>query len=143
MRKNRLGSRQQMASFGAKPDNLWYRFFSSQRFLAIIGLVFLVVIIFPLAKTYTQRRLVEKEIDDVKKQISEYESQNEQLKELAAYLQSEQSLEEQARLNLNMKKPGEAVIMIENVENRAVAADTSPAAEEIGNLAKWWRYYFN
>jgi len=143
MRKNGLGSRRQMASFGAKPDNLWYRFFSSQRFLAIIGLVFLVVILFPLAKTYTQRRLVEKEIDDVKKQIAEYESQNQQLKELATYLQSEQSLEEQARLNLNMKKPGEAVIMIENVANRAVAVNASSAAEKIGNLAKWWRYYFN
>jgi cell division protein FtsB len=143
MRKNGLGSHRQMASFGAKPDNLWYRFFSSQRFLAIIGLVFLVVIIFPLARTYTQRRLVEKEIDDVKKQIAEYESQNQQLKELATYLQSEQSLEEQARLNLNMKKPGEAVIMIENIDNRAVAASASSTAEKIGNLAKWWRYYFN
>jgi len=143
MIKNRSGSRQRIASFGSKPDNFWYRFFSSQRFLAIIGLVFLVVIIFPLARTYNQKRLVEKEIEDVKKQISEYESQNQQLKELAAYLQSDQSLEEQARLNLNMKKPGEAVVVIEDAKNKGADSTVVSLQENVSNLVKWWRYYFN
>ena len=143
MTKNKPNHHQPVASFGAKPDNFWYRFFSSQRFLAIIGLVFLVVIIFPLAKTYSQRRLVENEINEVKKQISDYENQNQQLQELASYLQSEQSLEEQARLNLNMKKPGEAVVVIERTKN--TAAETGVTADEVNlnNLVKWWRYYFN
>ncbi len=143
MIKNRLSSRPRVASFGAKPNNPWYRFFSSQRFLALIGLVFLVVIIFPLARTYSQRQLVEKEVADVKKQISEYESQNQQLKDLALYLQSEQSLEEQARLNLNMKKPGEAVVVIEDAKKNVVSTNASSSEENASNLKKWWRYYFN
>jgi cell division protein FtsB len=132
-----------VASFGTKPNNSWYRFFSSQRFLALIGLVFLVVVIFPLARTYSQRQLVEKEVADVKKQISEYESQNQQLKDLALYLQSEQSLEEQARLNLNLKKPGEAVIVIEDAKNNVISTNASSSEENVSNLTKWWRYYFN
>lgn len=143
MVKNRLRHHQPVASFGNKPDNVWYRFFSSQRFLAIIGLVFLVVIIFPLAKTYSQRQLVENEIDGVKKQISEYENKNQQLKELAVYLQSEQSLEEQARLNLNLKKPGEAVVVIEEVKKNVVTIGATSSEANLGNLAKWWRYYFH
>ncbi len=143
MIKNRSGHHPRVASFGTKPNNFWYRFFSSQRFLAIIGLVFLVVIIFPLARTYSQRRLVENEIDGVKKQIADYENQNQQLKELASYLQSEQSLEEQARLNLNMKKPGEAVVVIEEAKNSAVQSNTASTTDSSGNLAKWWRYYFH
>ncbi|MCX6794771.1 MAG: septum formation initiator family protein [Candidatus Falkowbacteria bacterium] len=143
MTKNKLSHQPRVASFGAAPDNFWYRFFSSQRFLAIIGLVFLVVIIFPLAKAYSQRRLVENEINEVKKQISDYENQNQQLKELASYLQSEQSLEEQARLNLNMKKPGEAVVVIEGSKNNVVSIGAASSDENVSNLVKWWRYYFN
>lgn len=143
MIKNRLSPRPRVASFGARPNNPWYRFFSSQRFLALIGLVFLVVIIFPLARTYSQRQLIENEIEEVKKQISEYESQNQQLKELALYLQSEQSLEEQARLNLNMKKPGEAVVVIEDAKKSVVSTNASSSEESASNLAKWWRYYFD
>ena len=142
MVKNRPAVRPRVASFGSKPDNPWYRFFSSQRFLALIGLVFILVIIFPLARTYSQRRLVEKEIDEVKKQISDYESQNQQLKELALYLQSDQSLEEQARLNLNMKKPGEGVVVIQERNQDAVQISATSSEEAANNLEKWWRYYF-
>lgn len=143
MRKNKLSRRSSVANFGAKPDNPWYRFFSSQRFLAIIGLVFLVAVIFPLAKTYSQRRLVEKEIEEVRQQIVDFEKQNEQLKELAAYLQSEQSLEEQARLNLNMKKAGEAVIVIEESKSKDMENNGVPLADNTSNLIKWWRYFFD
>lgn len=142
MMKNRPAVRPRVASFGAKPHNFWYRFFSSQRFLALIGLVFILVIIFPLAKTYSQRRLVEKEIDDVKKQISDYENQNQQLKELALYLQSDQSLEEQARLNLNMKKPGEGVVVIQERSQDIVQVSATSSEEAASNLEKWWGYYF-
>ena len=143
MIKKKLGRQREVASFGSRPHSLWYRFFSSQRFLALIGLVFLVIILFPLARTYSQRRLVEREIEEVKKQIADYESQNKQLTELAAYLQSEQSLEEQARLNLNMKKPGEAVIVIDNSKNPIAKSATAATGEPVGNIVKWWRYYFN
>lgn len=132
-----------MANFSARPNNFWYRFFSNQRFLAIIGLGFLLFLAFPLARTYSQRRIVEREIIEMKKQISDYEAQNQQLKELASYLQSDQSLEEQARVNLNLKKPGEEVIVIEDAKNMAVQSDVADNASEVSNLVKWWQYYFN
>ena len=120
-----------------------YRLVSSQRFLAIIGLVFLLAVVFPLLKTYNQRRLVEQEIADIQNQIQEFENQNQQLSELLAYLQSDQSLEDQARLNLNLKKPGEAVIVIENKDKAVRELSAAAAAAEGGKLAKWWRYFFN
>lgn len=119
------------------------RLVSSQRFLAIIGLVFLVAIIFPLARTYSQRRLIEREIADVRNQISEFESQNQQLKDLVSYLQSEQSLEEAARLNLNLKKPGEAVVVIEGKSGRLTPPAPAASSTESSNLVKWRQYFFN
>ncbi|MFA5184486.1 MAG: septum formation initiator family protein [Patescibacteria group bacterium] len=143
MIKNRIYPRILNPAPDAPVHNFFYRLVSSQRFLAIIGLVFLVVIIFPLARTYSQRRLVEQEIADVQAQIQDFESQNQQLKDLITYLQSDQSLEEQARLNLNLKKPGEAVVVVENkiAGVNEIAAATADSAE--GNLAKWWHYFFD
>ena len=125
-----------------KNHGFFYRLVSSQRFLAIVGLAFILVIAIPLARTYNQKRQVAREIAEIQKEIDSYESQNDDLKELISYLQSDQSLESQARLNLNLKKPGEQVIVIEDKRPTATAAlgdDDGPGS----NLAKWWRYFFN
>jgi cell division protein FtsB len=124
-----------------KPNNFFYRLFSSQRFLAIIGLFFLLLILFPLAKTYTQKKLVEKEIADVKKEITDFESANAELKEMIAYLESGQSLEEQARLNLNLKKPGEKVIVVEALKNESSLEDINKTTASESNFTKWWHYF--
>lgn len=126
-----------------KPNNFFYRLFSSQRFLAIVGLVFLLFIIFPLARTYTQRRLVENEINGVKKEISDFESTNQELKDMISYLESDQSLEEQARLNLNLKKPGERVIVIEPAKNGSTTDDLNKNTTLESNFLKWWHYFFD
>lgn len=127
----------------SRSNSFLYRLVTSQRFLAIIGLGFLVAIILPLAKTYSQKQLVEKEISEVKAQIDDFENQSRQLEELLNYLQSEQSLEEQARQNLNLKKPGEAVVVIENKNAATTQAAASNPIFEDTNLSKWRRYFFN
>lgn len=143
MVKNKIRPRIINPGADSKPHNYLYRLVSNQRFLAIIGLFFLVAIIFPLARTYSQRRMVEKEIQDVKNQISDYEKQNQELTEMIAYLQSDQSLEEQARLNLNLKKPGEGVIVIKDKTNSVNEINATSTPPTSSNLAKWWGYFFN
>jgi cell division protein FtsB len=143
MVKNKIKPRPLNTGVDSGPPNFIYRLVSSQRFLAIIGLVFLVVIIFPLARTYSQRRLIEKEITDVKNQISDFENQNQELKDLITYLQSDQSLEEQARLNLNLKKPGEGVIMIEDKNIKMNKVEAAPTSSNMNNFTKWWLYFLD
>ena len=125
-----------------EPDNYFIRLFRSQRFIAIIALLLLVLIIFPLARAYSRRLVVEKEISDMKSQIAEFEKENQELKEFFSYLSSPASVEEQARLNLNLKKPGEAVIVVEKSE---IALGQEKIAEEnasSSNFKKWWKYFF-
>ena len=126
-----------------KPQNYFYRLASSQRFLAIIGLVFIVLILLPLARTYSQRRLVEKEISDVNSQISDYEQKNKEMNDMIAYFQSPQYLEAQARLNLNLKKPGEEVVVINTPQDSGVTTVATGAAQSASDYVKWWRYFFN
>jgi len=142
MEKHKIHPRVLSAGQIPRPNNFFYRLFSSQRFLAIVGLVFLLLIVFPLAKTYTQKRLVEKEIEDVKKEISDFENTNKELKDMITYLESDQSLEEQARLNLNLKKPDEKVIVIEAAKNTSTTDEINKTTVSESNFAKWWRYFF-
>jgi cell division protein FtsB len=124
-----------------RPRNFFYRLASDQRFLAIIGLAFLLLIIVPLVRIRTQQRLVEKEIDDVKEEIANFESQNQEFQELKEYLQSQQSQEERARLNLNLKKPGEQLIVI-NSEAPASNDFSALPANGKSNWEKWQDYFF-
>ncbi|MFZ4632424.1 MAG: FtsB family cell division protein [Patescibacteria group bacterium] len=142
MQRHKIHPRVLSAGDLPRPNNFFYRLFSSQRFLAIVGLVFLFLIVFPLAKTYTQRRLVESEIDGVKKEISDFEKTNKDLKEMITYLESDQSLEESARLNLNLKKPGEKVIVIDNSKNASSSEDLNKTTNLESNFLKWWHYFF-
>jgi len=143
MLKRKLNPRRLASGGLPKPSNFFYRLVSSQRFLAIIGLVFLLIIVIPLAKTYSQRRLIEREIEDVKQEISDFENKNQELKEMINYLESDQSLEEQARLNLNLKKPGETVVVVEENKTLANQVGSEEFSRRNGNFFKWWQYFFN
>ena len=143
MQKTKIKPRILNSGQTIKPNSYFTSLFSNQRFLAIIGLVFLVLIIFPLAKTYSQKRVVEKEISDVKKQISDFETANQDLKEMIAYLNSDQSLEEEARLNLNLKKNGEQVVVINDGNSNASTSSFIVPSKNKSNLAKWRDYFFN
>ena len=126
-----------------RPNSFIYRLVSNQRFLAIIGLLFLLIIVFPLARTYSQRRLIEEEIKGVQSEIAEFEAKNNDLKDVIAYLESDQSLEEQARRNLNMKKPGEQVIVINNIESNIKEINEEKEKSQKNNFKKWWDYFFS
>lgn len=142
MTKNKIRPRILNPEGSLKSNSFFARLFINQRFLAVVGLIFLVLIVFPLARTYSQRKMVEKEISDVQKQINEFESANQGLKEMVAYLNSDQSLEEEARLNLNLKKDGEQVIVINNNEDQASTSSLLVPSKK-SNLAKWKDYFFN
>ncbi len=120
--------------------NFVNRWFANQRAFAIIVLVFLLLILIPLAKNYSRKRLVEQEIADIQQEINDFESKNKELKGMIDYLQSDQSLEEQARLNMGLKRPGETVAVIQGEALGVIA----PAREEIVSLPnwqKWWQYF--
>lgn len=135
-------------SYGLSPADrrqsnqpFWQRFIMSQRFLAIVFVIMIVAISFPLVRSVSQRKMIEQEIADMKKDNEAYRSKSQELKEMIDYLQSDISLEEQARLNLGLKKPNEDVIVV----NRQKASETASTIEEKDSrVANWlrWIHYF-
>lgn len=124
-------------------DNFFYRLFRNQRFLAFIGLVLLVLISFPLFRTYTQKRMIEEEIAQMNADIETYEQETEKLQKMIEYLGSEESLEAQARLNLNLKKPGETVVVIEREGEDFESLEKEDDELNVSNFKKWKEYFLS
>jgi cell division protein FtsB len=135
-------------SYGLSPADrrqsnqpFWQRFLMSQRFLVIVFLLIIIAISFPIVRSTSQRKMIEQEIADMKKDNEVYRNKSQELREMIEYLQSDASLEEQARLNLGLKKPEELVIVV----NRSKSFETSSlVAQEETRSSNWfrWLHYF-
>ncbi|HMB65414.1 MAG TPA: septum formation initiator family protein, partial [Patescibacteria group bacterium] len=99
-----------------KKGNPLFRFFFNPKFLALVAIVALVWLSFPLREKLQGKKEIDKEIQNLKQEISELENKNQDLEELTKYLQSDQFVEEQARMNLGLKKKGEEVVVIKEEE---------------------------
>jgi len=135
-------------SYGLSPANrrqsnqpFWQRFLMSQRFLAIVFLVMIVAIAFPLIRSVSQRRMVEQEIADMKKDNEAYRNKSQELKEMIDYLQSDISLEEQARLNLGLKKPNELVVVVNRQKSTETSSSTVIEDSRVANWSRWINYF--
>lgn len=143
--------------FKKDKQNLLKRILFNQKTLALLGLAIIVLISFPLAKNISQRYRISQEIKELEAEINNLENQNTNLKEFIDYLESDQFVEERARLNLGLKKEGEEVAVIsgeyseiQNNGNKEEGAATGifgmekeEPAKPVGNPRKWWKYFFN
>jgi cell division protein FtsB len=153
----------------AKKKNILSRIISNSKFLTFVGLAVIILMSFPIARNISQRHRVDEEIRDLQKEIVMIENKNTELRKLIDYLDSDQYVEEQARLNFGLKKQGEDVIVIDidgNVnkpnsqdlesgtpDNKQEKRFTEPifnipglnkiqTPKPISNPQRWWRYFF-
>lgn len=125
-------------------DNLFARLFSNQKIVALLILSFTILLLFPLAKSYSQRKVIEKEINELKAESEKYQQGNEELNEFLSYINSNQAVEEQARTSLNLKKSGEGVIIIEELSEEEKDAIVKQNEEnQKSNFQKWFSYFFS
>ncbi len=131
------------AGHSENKQRFFYRLVINQRFLAVIGLFLLLIIAIPLAKTYSQKKIVEQELADLQAGIIQFEQENSELQEMIKYLESDQSLESQARLNLNLKKPEESVVVIERLEDveNELSGNQDAGQDRRSNYKKWQEYF--
>lgn len=124
--------------------------FFRQSAFTVLGLIVVAAIAWPLFKNISKQYRVNSEIEELKKEIAAFESKNSDLKKTLSYLESDQFSQEQARISLNYKKPGEEVVIVKNLEDQNSANNDLSAAsnfnafavEPISNPTRWWRYFF-
>ncbi len=107
-------------------------------FFVLTALVLLVGI--SLSKRLYQQHYLNSEISRLQNEIGAVEKQNAEFSELLRYLQTESFTEEEARLKLGLKKPGEEVVVITDQDDPASKVDNNVGQS---NPLKWWFYFFN
>ncbi|KKQ27413.1 MAG: hypothetical protein US42_C0009G0003 [Candidatus Magasanikbacteria bacterium GW2011_GWC2_37_14] len=118
------------------------RFFASRLFL-VAGLLLLSLIAFGFARAYYQDYRLRNEIKSLQEQAKQLEKKRFESVEFLKYVSSPSFVEETARTELNMKKPGENVLIVTDTAPQKTI--TSSTTEEkvilLNNPIKWW-YYF-
>lgn len=112
-----------------------------------VNLAVVTLIAWGFAGEYMRSRDMQTEIDRLEEQAASLESRNLELADMADRFSSSSMLEREARLKLNMQKPGEEVVVVREDDGMVqVAADPdgTAAAEEAGqqtkavsNIKKW------
>lgn len=135
-----------------KKNNLPRKFLFNEKVLTVFLLLIVVLLSIPLYNNYHRRQKINREISDLEAEIKLAENKDTKLQKLIKYLESDQFVEEQARLNLNMKKPGESVAVVKDSldQEGAVGADQvistalsgTGAVARVGYGANWWHYFF-
>ena len=115
------------------------------RSLLIVNAVVLALIGAAFAREYVRSREIKAEIAALEADTRRLEARNLEIGQLATLLQSESSIEREARLKLGFKKPGESVVIVKRDEAIARAADATVAIDPstVPNPSKWWRYFFD
>ncbi|MCB9802717.1 septum formation initiator family protein [Candidatus Nomurabacteria bacterium] len=117
----------------------WSAVYSSNIFIAIL-LVVLILSILKVGKELARRHQINKEISHLNQQLAEAELNRDKLEDLISYLQSDQYIEEQARTQLNLSKPGEKRIDLS--EQAKTLDQLGDASSDLSNWQKWFAYFF-
>lgn len=130
------------------------KIFSSKAFLFAVIFVLIFFIISVGRESYHKHQLT-KEINNLKLEIERLDGNNQQLANLMDYFKEESFLEKEARLKLNLKKPGEKVVIISDYFDSVNPNDSinndiktggelsqNTTSEKSANYWKWWEYFF-
>ncbi len=125
-----------------QPDtNFLRRFFTSPLFL-VCTLVISFLFLFAFARNYVEDYNIRREILSLKQEVLALETKKIESLEILEYVMSDSFVEEKARKELNLKKPGENLVVIKNsLENKDIDANIAVEEKGLSKPVKWW-YYF-
>lgn len=128
----------------ATSENSWKKFFGSRWFVVVAAIAaFMVVAGF--ARAYYQDYLVTQDIERLREQAKSLAARKIELLEVLKYVKSDSFVEEKARRELNMAKPGENVLVVPKtaVSGNGQEKNDVVGLNNISNYKKWWHYFFN
>ena len=119
------------------------RFFGSRLFLGI-ALVLVILIAVGYARGYYQDYKIREEINTLQEEVKLLEHKKLESMEILKYVTSPAFVEEKARMELNMKKPGENVLVIQNqFETQEINKKAPVENYTLNNPIKWWYYFIH
>jgi len=123
-------------------DSPFRRFFASRLFL-LVSLIVIAFVALSYARAYYQDYTIRKEIVSLQQEVQQLQRKRLESMDILSYVKDDAFVEEKARIDLNMKKPGEHVLFVEapGVAVESTGESTPHSGQSIANPVKWW-YYF-
>ncbi len=118
------------------PDLIFSKFF------LIFCVILFVIVLFAFAKGTVKSYKVDSEIQELQEEIGQLERQNQDFSQLVTYLKSDAFVEQEAKLKLGFKKPGENLVVIPQEEIKVEEEKLDDSEITQNNPAKWWAYFF-
>lgn len=118
------------------------RFFTSRLFLIVI-LVVAIFLAINYARAYYQEYKVKQEISALREEVKHLEQKKIESLKILQYVTSDAFVEEKARTELNLKKPGEKVVVISGGDEQKRSGEQGvdePKTRYLSNPIKWWYY---
>ena len=120
--------------------------FSSTSFLILIFILIIIGIIAAFGKESYRKYQIDRDIAALEEKIEALENEKETLSQLLKYFNSDEALEKEARLKLNLLKEGEKLVIITPKNNSLI--ENGDEAEELGkttfsNFKTWLKYLFD
>ncbi|KKS53272.1 MAG: Cell division protein FtsL [Candidatus Magasanikbacteria bacterium GW2011_GWD2_43_18] len=120
------------------------RFFSSRLFLILL-FVTAVLVAISYARAYYQDYAIRQEIKELEQEVQQLQTKKLESFELLKYVSSPDYVEEKARVEFNLKKPGEHVIALpeDSAFHKDDGVNDATSIEDLAplkNPAKWWYY---
>jgi len=116
------------------------------RTFLIINLIVLFLVVLSFGREFVRNYEIDKEIKGLEERAAMLESENQQILQLAERLKTDDYLEEEGRMRLGLKKPGENVVVVSEPEDLTVPiqAPSEPSKEDrkISNPRLWLEYFF-
>ncbi len=122
----------------------WKRIFYSRWFLAAL-FVLCFLVLFAYARAYYADYQVGQQIKRLQEETKALQAKKIETLELLNHVKSSAFVEEQARENLNLVKPGENMVIItspQKVRGQAVEYVVQPDEPLVSNPKQWWNYFF-
>jgi cell division protein FtsB len=99
--------------------------------LVLIGLIVLAIVASSVS-SFLRSRKFKLQLMGTRNEIAEYESKLEELESRIEKLQSDEGVELEARVRLNLQRPGEHVLVIVD--------DEENTGEVVDNNSSWWAW---
>ena len=114
--------------------------------ILLAGLLLLLLFSANFIRSRSGNRAINREISSLETDINQLEQYNTRLAELIKYLNSPAYLEEKARTDLGLRKPGERAVIVPDTGANPIAeaanASTPTSSPATSNPGRWWRYFF-
>lgn len=120
-----------------------WRFFQSKIF-TLLSLTVVGLLVWALFKIEPQRIVIEKRIKNFQDKIAEMEKANAKIGPLLDYFKSDAYLEREAKLKLNVRRPEEGVVFLQESDTRptttAVPVERQARIWGVSYLVDFWRW---